>query len=150
VPLGLLGVLALVGVGGLAWWAGDDWRLRHMPPVTAVAALYQRLCRHGRRLAVPVETGSTPYEAAARLAGRVAELAQGRRWSTVAVSTVQEVRWLTGLYVRGLYSPHAPNAAEQAQAIRAWRRLRRQLWLAWMWSRLERVFSTTVRSARVS
>ncbi len=150
VPLGLLGVLALVGLGGLAWWAGDGWRLRRMPPAVAVATLYQHLCRHGRRLAVPVETGSTPYEAAARLAGRVTELTQGRRWSTVAVSTVQEVRWLTDLYVRGLYSPHAPSAAEQAQAIRAWRRLRRQLWLVRMWSRLERLFSTTVRSARVS
>jgi transglutaminase-like putative cysteine protease len=137
--LGLLGGLAFLALGSVAWWVTDGWRLRRLPPPAAVAALYQRLLRHGRRLAVPALVGDTPYEFAAGLAGEVAELARERRWGAALAATPQEVRRLTDLYVRGLYSPHDPNVAEQAQAIKAWQRLRWPLWLAWLWQKAGRM-----------
>jgi len=133
--LGLLGALVALTLGSLAWWVADGWRLRRMPPVAAVVTLYQRLYRYGQRLAVPAGVGTTPYEFATELAGRVAKLAQDKRRSAVLASTRQEVRWLTDLYVRGLFSPYGLNAAEKAQAIQTWQRLRRHLWLAWVWQK---------------
>ncbi len=133
--LGLLAALVALTLVYLVWWVADGWRLRRMPPVAAVVTLYQRLYRYGQRLAVPAGVGTTPYEFAADLVGRVAELAQDKRFGVVLASTVQEVRWLTDLYVRGLYSRYGLSAAEKAQAIETWQRLRRQLWLAWVWQK---------------
>jgi len=133
VVLGLVGGLALLGLAGGAWWAFDGWRLRRMSPTSTTAALYQRLQRQGRRIAVPPGVGDTPYEYAAGLAQRLADLAHGRRWAAAVASTDHELGWLIDLYVRGLYSPRDPDSAEQAQAIRAWRRLRWRLRLAWLW-----------------
>ena len=133
--LGLLSVLLALTLGCLAWWVADGWRLRRMSPVAAVVTLYQRLYRHGQRLAVPAGVGTTPYEFAADLAERVAVLAQDKRFSAVLASTVQEVRWLTDLYVRGLYSRYGLSTAEKAQAVETWQRLSRHLWLAWMWQK---------------
>lgn len=133
--LGLLGALVALMLGCLSWWIADGWRLRRMPPVAAVVTLYQRLYRYGQRLSVAAEVGTTPHEFATNLAGRVAELAQDERFGAVLASTVQEVRWLTDLYVRGLYSRYGLNSAEKAQAIETWQRLSRHLWLAWMWQK---------------
>jgi transglutaminase-like putative cysteine protease len=137
VALGALGALGTLTLGSLTWWAVDGWRLRRMPPATTVTMLYQRLYRHGRRLAAPVETGSTPHEFKTALAERVIALTQGRRWASAPASVTQRLGWLTDLYVRKLYSPHAPVATEQAQAIKTWRQLRRQLWLAWLWKKVK-------------
>ncbi len=135
VPLGGLAFLAL---GSLAWWMGDSWRLRRLPPAEAIAALYQRLYRHGRRLVVPTQVGDTPYEFEAGLTERVTALAQDRRWGETLAVADQEVRWLTDLYVQGLYSPHKPDAADRSQALKRWQQLRRKLWLAWIWHRTQK------------
>jgi hypothetical protein len=132
--LAMLGGLVLLGLGGLTWWFVDRMRLRRMSPLATVTVLYQRLYRFGWRLAVPVETGDTPYEFAAALTRRMTGLAQDRPLPVVLVSTSQ-VHWLTDLYVRGLYSSHEPSAAEKAQAIRTWQRLRRHMWRMWVWQR---------------
>jgi len=133
VPLAGLAFLAL---GSLAWWIGDSWRLRRIPPAEAIARLYQSLYRHGQRLAVPTEAGDTPYEFEAGLTERVTHLARHRRWGETSAGTCREVRWLTDLYVQGLYSPHKPDTADRSQALKRWQRLRRKLWLAWMWHRI--------------
>ena len=131
--LGLPGGLALLVLAGVVWSAAEDWWLRHLKPAAAAAMLYRRLQRHGRRLAVPMRAGDTPYEFAASLTGWVADLAQKGRWSEVLPPAVQEVRQLTGLYVQASYSSHLPGAADQALAIQIWQRLRWRLWLAWVW-----------------
>ena len=76
--LGAVGTLALLALGGLTWRVADGWWLQRMPPDATVAALYRRLYRHGRWLAVLVEDGDTPYEFAARLAARVDEMSSAR------------------------------------------------------------------------
>ncbi len=136
----LLGGGAFLVIGGLAWSAADGWRLRRLTPVVAVATLYQRLRRHGQRLAVPTWTGDTPYEFAASLAERVNTLAQEKRWGMVLAPAHQEVHRLTHLYVRASYSAHRLSPTEQTQAIQTWRCLRRRLWLVWLsvwWARVK-------------
>jgi transglutaminase-like putative cysteine protease len=133
--LGPLGVVAFVLLGSIGWWAADGWRLWRSPPVEVVATLYQRLYRHGRRLAIPARMGDTPYEFAAALTEQLAELAQERRSGTDATLITQHIDRLTDLFVRGLYSSDKPDAAEKAKAIRTWRRLRRNLWWAWLWQK---------------
>lgn len=127
------GVLVFLGLMAIAWPIADGWRLRRLRPTIVVAMLYQRLCRHGRGLGVPMWSGDTPYEFAASLAGRVSDLAKGRRWGGTLIPAAHEVRWLTDLYVRTCYSPHHPDITDQMQAIKTWQRLYRRLWLARVW-----------------
>jgi len=141
--LAWLVVPAALALGGLGWWLADGWWLRSRPPEAAVAVLYGRLYRHGERLALPVETGNTPYEFAARLTVRIAEAVRGKRRESFLTSITQGVQWLTDLYVRGLYSPHRPDEVEKRQAIRTWARLRRWLWRVWV----ERAASSVKRNA---
>jgi hypothetical protein len=130
-----LSVVAFFLLGGLGWWIADGWRLWRSPPAEVVTTLYQRLYRHGRRLAVPTRTGDTPYEFAAGLTERLAELAQERRPGADATLSLQYIDRLTDLFVRGLYSSDKPDAAVKAKAIRTWRRVRQDLWWAWLWQK---------------
>jgi hypothetical protein len=139
--LGLLGTLiglAVLGSAVLVWWKADSWRLRRLPPAAVADKLYQRLYRHGRLLAVPAGAGDTPYEFAEGLTERVTELAQDRQLGETSTSTNQDVHWLTDLYVQGLFSPHKPTTAHRSQAMKTWQRLRRRMWLAWIWQTTRR------------
>ena len=136
--LGLAGgmvLLVMAGFGGLAF---DGWRLRRGSPTQTVTALYQRLQRHGQRLAQPAGAGETPYEFAVSLTERIAALAQGSRWAGLFGAAPHEVRQLTELYVQALFSPHPPDSDAQTQAIRTWQHLRRRLWLLWLRLTLKR------------
>jgi transglutaminase-like putative cysteine protease len=135
---GLAGGLALLVLAGGTWSVVDVWRLRRLHPVLALAVVFQRLCRYGRWLNVPMKSGDTSYEFAASLAGWVTGLPRGR-WARVFAPVTRESYWLTDLYVRGLYSPYVPDAADQARAIRMWQKLRRRLWLAWAWTLICRI-----------
>jgi transglutaminase-like putative cysteine protease len=135
VLLGALGLAATLALGGLAWWAVDGWRLQRLSPALAVSTLYQRLYHHGQRLAVPTQAGSTAHEFETALARRVITLTQNRRGAAPPASIAQNTRWLTDLYTRELYSPHSPNSTEQTQALKTWRQLQSQLWLAWLWKK---------------
>jgi transglutaminase-like putative cysteine protease len=133
---GLLGGPFLFALGAVVWWIVDGWRLKRLAPMEAVITLYRRLYRHGQRLAVMERVGRTPHEFAGELTGRLAELAHERGSDPALPSFSQGVHWLIDLYVRGLYSPHEPSAAEKARAIETWGRLRQRLWLVWVRQRL--------------
>lgn len=124
------GVLVLTLASAGVWSFLDEWRLRRLPAKTVVIRLYRRLYRHGRRLDVLPWQGATPREFAAALGMRMRGLAEGRRWGAFLSAASGEIRWLTDLCTRALYSPHLPRKAEHKQAIRTWSRLRRRLWLA--------------------
>jgi len=154
--LGLLGGVVLLSLGGFAHSVLDAWRLRRMSPEAAIASLYQRLHRHGRRLAVPVRPGDTPFEYVASLTDHLGGLTRKRLGVAVLTPVALEARWLAGLYVRTCYAPRAPDVAEQSQAIRMWRRLRRRLWLAWAFQAGSSIFrlsspssSSTHRAGRL-
>jgi transglutaminase-like putative cysteine protease len=134
-PLGwsLLVGLVLLLAGGGVWSAIDAWRLRRLPPAAAITLLYRRLARFSRRLNVPDWAGSTPYESAGLLAGRLAALARTGRRAALLAPAAGEIHRLADLYVQASYSHHPPTSAEQGQAVTTWQRLRRRLWLAWLW-----------------
>lgn len=139
--LGWLAVIGLVSLGGLSRSAIDSWRLHRMPPETTVAVLYWRLQRHGRRLAVPMQPGTTPYEYLTSLTEHMAGAARSRAWQAILFPAVQQAHWLIGLYVRTCYGPQSPNITDQRQAIRMWQHLNRRLWLVC----LSRVWRSTLQ-----
>jgi transglutaminase-like putative cysteine protease len=144
----LSGMVALLALASLARSAIDGWRLHRMPPERMVAILYQRLYRHGRRLAVSAQPGDTPFEYLASLAGRVGDVAENRLLAIVLANAAQEARWLVGLYVRTCYGPFSPDAVDRKQAIRTWRRLRWRLRLARVFQVWDSVRHLTVASSR--
>jgi hypothetical protein len=146
----VMGGLALLGLAAAGWWALDRRRLLGQRPVAALASLYGRLQRHGRRLKVPMRAGDTPHEFGRAFAGWMSGVAQGRsadrlargphgavqgRVGAAVTAGAEELAWLTGLYARASYSPRSPDAADQAQAVRVWGRLRWRLLLARLWQR---------------
>jgi hypothetical protein len=122
VPLAGVGLLLLVA----GWWQLDLWRLARLTPAALVVAVYQRLERHGSRLAVPLQPGDTPFEFAANFNARVVQRAGDRPALTPIPGEVEQ---LTRLYVQTAYSHHPPQANEKRQTIHIWRNLRRRLWL---------------------
>jgi hypothetical protein len=149
--LGLAGAIALLGLGGITWSLIDSWRLRRLSPKDLAVVLYWRLHRHGRRLAVPIRPGDTPYEFAASLAECLAAISRTDHWSTMLTAAAQESRWLAALYVRTCYGSYSLSATDLGQAIHTWRRLRRRLWLVWILqtaSFIPQLTSAFSRSAR--
>ena len=131
VGLGIGGGLLALALGCLAvWLVVDAWRLRRLPPGAAVLDLYRRLYRYARWLGAGFREGHTPHEFATILTLRLKELAQGHRGGRRLLPAMGEIRWLTELCARTLYSLHEPQASEQAEAVQSWSRLRRRLWLA--------------------
>jgi transglutaminase-like putative cysteine protease len=127
--LGWLLALALPVLIVRTWLAIDERRLRKVAPPAAVARLYQRVRRQGRRLAVPAHVGDTPYEFADSFAGWATRLAQENRWGEIMTGVVFEVRRLVDLYVEATYTPHPLRAVDSWYALEAWKKLRWRLWL---------------------
>jgi transglutaminase-like putative cysteine protease len=154
---GLIAGLVVLGLAAHVWWALDRRRLLRQQPGVALASLYSRLLRQGRRLRVPMQPGDTPHEFGRSFAGWLKGLTRG--WSNsereqagdgsqrgrqrsgrgrlgAAVATgADELVWLTRLYARATYSPRSPDPAEQARAVRVWEMLRWRLLLAQLWQR---------------
>jgi hypothetical protein len=129
--LGAAGGLLALALGCVTvWFFVDAWRLRHLPPGATVIDLYRRLYRYAQRLGAGSREGDTPYEFADTLVVRLKRLALGRRGGQHLLAAMDEIRWLTELCARTLYSLHKPKASEQAEAVEIWSRLRRRLWLA--------------------
>jgi transglutaminase-like putative cysteine protease len=132
----LLGASAFLILTGVVWVAVDDWRLRHLKPAVVVAMAYRRLQRYGRRLAVQMQGGDTPYEFARSWAAWTAEL----RWQSPLSRVLhfdaweigKDVHQLADLYVQTSYSPRALDDSERMRVVRIWQRLRRRLWLVWL------------------
>jgi transglutaminase-like putative cysteine protease len=134
--LWLLGVSAFLILTGVVWVTVDDWRLHHLKPAVVVAMAYGRLQRYGRRLAVQMQEGDTPYEFARSWATWTVELRWQRPWRRVLHFDAREIRkdvhQLTDLYVRTRYSPRAPDDSDRMCVVRIWQRLRGRLWLVWL------------------
>ncbi len=126
-----IGVAAAVAVGA-AGLAIERWQLSRREPAAIAAMLYERLRRHGRRLAVPMLAGDTPYEFAHSFA-RHLSLARGGRRDKVLPLAVQDMRHLVEYYVQVTYSPDLPDEVDRVDLVRAWHRLRWRLWSARVW-----------------
>jgi len=139
------GGLAALSLAAAVWSAVAWRRLRFLSPTAVAEVLYRRLWQHAQRLDVPLRAGNTPYEFAASFAERIERLAQGGRWS--AKTAAEEIHRLVEFYVRASYTPRPPDAADRAEAIQTWQRLRRRLWLAWVRRRWPKRSRTVGRSS---
>lgn len=140
-PVQVLAVASILLAGaGIAWLLLDAWRLRRLPPEAAVASVYERFHRQGRRLTT-TPLGDTPYEFARQVSERIHNLAETSYWRGLLQPASDEVDTLTSLYVRTEYSPHQPNTEDKARVLDAWRRLRGRLWLV----RLHKAITSNLR-----
>jgi transglutaminase-like putative cysteine protease len=130
--VGLVGLMLLAVLGATAWSLVDSSRLHRASPKAAVATIYWRLMRHGRRLAVPMQPGDTPYEFTNSLSEQMICTADSKQWGALVTPGVKELRSLADLYVQTCYGRYLPDAAARREAIRTWQRLRRRLWLVWI------------------
>ena len=129
-----------VGLILLAWAAyqADLSLLRRKGAQAAVAAVYQRLYRMGRRLDLQAEGWLTPYEFETRLQDRLREI-QGRAGrNDLTAETSRKVRSLTHFYVLSLFSPRPLEADVQETAITYWKQIRWHLLRAVIISRWRR------------
>lgn len=126
---GMLGV-GLVGFAGLGILVTEFLVLRLLTPARAIALIFGRLTRAARGLDLPVRAAHTPNEIGAQLRGYLGALARAHAWWREAEA---RVALLTALYVQVAYSPRPADARDRARALRAWRALRWQLGLAWVW-----------------
>jgi hypothetical protein len=106
---------------------------------TASATLYRRLFRQGQRLEIAQQPNSTPHEYTASLNAHIGSLASPDRWQPnwqEQIQAAQEESWtVLNLYTRTIYSSQAPDREAVHQAIQAWNKLRRRLWLVRVLSR---------------
>ncbi len=126
--LGLVlpGIAALVWV----WFSVDEWVLKRIAPAQAVAQLYRRLYRHGRKLGAPAQNGATPYEFAANLERQIDAISGTSHWQKSFALARQYLRTLTNSYAQCQYSPHPLARAERDKIVTQWAHLRRKLLLA--------------------
>ena len=126
---GVIGI-AVLGLLYLIWTLSDAWRLRRMPAIAASTALYRRLYRQGVRLEIPRQPGDTPYELNISLNDHIKALSTRPRWREQVQLARQETQLLVDLYARAIYGQLPPDRGSLRQAVRAWMKLRRRLWLA--------------------
>jgi transglutaminase-like putative cysteine protease len=125
---GMVGLVVLA-LAGWAWVAIDGWRLRRLKPAATATALYGRLRRQARRLAVPMRASDTPNEFAAAFAAWAANISQEEYWDEWLAALIQRVRYLVECYVQAIYASRSLDDPEQQRAIQTWRKLGWHLWL---------------------
>jgi len=124
---GLIGSLILTII---LWLSIESWWLSRLSPSAAITGIYARLYRQARYLDVIVQRGDTPSEFSASLLRHLDERKKNQFIDHFLIPAGTEMHRLTIFYSRTTYSQHAPDAADQQNAIQLWQRLRRRLWLA--------------------
>lgn len=126
--------ITVAGILFIIIWLGvDAWRLRSLSPEAIVMDLYRRLYRQGKWLVKSSGVGLTPFEFQARIDLVLSSPTHRKSQATWTSFISQEIKLLTGLYVKALYSPYPVLEEDKQTALRIWRRLRRQLWFARWW-----------------
>lgn len=119
-PLGGIGLIVFTAA---AIFTADSLVLRRLSPTDAATAIYRRLRRFAKWLRVRSGASDTPYEFAEAFSDRALQLSKEQRWRKTIAPIAPDMRWLIDLYARAAYSPRAPQAYEQTQAVAMWRRL---------------------------
>jgi hypothetical protein len=107
----------------------DIWRLSRLPRAEALARLFKRMARCGRKLA-NLPQGATPYELSERVSSRLEALGQAPLAGGTLIPAMKDVSRLTELHARASYSARPPKEDDLAGAFQIWRRLRWRLWAA--------------------
>jgi len=124
--------LLAIGVGVVAWFVVDRWRLLHLSTVEVASEVYNRLQRHSKKLRIKTDIGITPYELSDAVVNHVAQMTRKEFWGWALAPAQGEINLLTNSYVQVSYSPHKLGDDAKGEMIRSWWKLRRRLWIAWL------------------
>ncbi len=120
----------IILICGFLWIGFDLFRLHRSAPLRTLQLLYERL----RRLARPVIGYSlksqTAHAYSLALMERLSALKVSPRTQNLLVPAYDEIRQITELFLRSLFSPLPPTHMEVKDAIKSWSRLRWRLILA--------------------
>jgi len=120
----------IILICGFLWIGFDLFRLHRSAPLRTLQLLYERL----RRLARPVIGYSlksqTAHAYSLALMERLSALKVSPRTQNLLVPAYDEIRQITELFLRSLFSPLPPTHMEVKGAIKSWSRLRWRLILA--------------------
>lgn len=125
----VVGAVVSVVLGAFVLLWVDRLRLGRLSPSAVVIELYQRMRRYGAHFPVPLHPGDTPYEFSAVLSGYLTAIAKNDFWKPWLLRATQDIWHITNLVVWEQFSPHPRGYVARDQAIRAWRRLRKRLFL---------------------
>jgi hypothetical protein len=135
--LALLALSALLGA--VLWWSLAELGLYRTPAEALPVKIFVRLYRMARRLGIPLQPGDTAYRFTARLEGYFA-LFEGSSLLASGMDTASEAaRRLAGAYVRQSFAPEGELRIDPIELIRAYRKLRRQLWILYLLKTLYRL-----------
>ncbi|HEY42592.1 MAG TPA: transglutaminase domain-containing protein [Anaerolineae bacterium] len=134
--------LLAIGVGVVAWFVVDRWRLLHLSTVEVASEVYNRLQRHSKKLKIKTDVGITPYELSDIVVNHVAQMARRRFWGWALAPAQEEMIFLTNSYAQVSYSTHLLGDDAKGQMIRTWWKLRRRFWIAWLRTKFGRLPSS--------
>ena len=123
----ILVVLGILLLSRLFWAVAETWRLQRLPARLALAHIYRRMYRSGKRLEIPTVPGNTPSEIGRLLIHRLEQVAPAAGEISPAGRQIQA---LADAYARQIYGSQLLEENDRQQAIQDWRIVRRQLWLA--------------------
>jgi transglutaminase-like putative cysteine protease len=114
----------------ISWQLATVWWLQRSSASRAVAWIYKRVYRQGRKVTGPLRKGETAHEFAARLEAKLDFLSQHSHLRKILDPAALEIISLTNIYNQAIFSPRPPRRDDVSQAFRTWRRLRWRLTLA--------------------
>jgi transglutaminase-like putative cysteine protease len=131
--------LLVIGVGIIAWFVVDRWRLLRLSAVEVASEVYKQIRRHSKKLRIKTDIGITPYELSDTVVSHVAQMTR-IRFLGWALDPVQgEISYLTNSYVKASYSPHKLEDDAKGEMIKTWWKLRRRFWIAWLRTKFRRL-----------
>ena len=105
----------------------ESWWLTLRPADKAITAIHRRLYRQGHVWGVPINAARTPHEFAEAFSTKLENFTAHKRLTPIVAAVQADVQWLTGVYVRLLFSPHPPSQEEHRQAVQNWANIRKGL-----------------------
>jgi hypothetical protein len=114
----------------MVWITVDEWLLKRQTPNEMASKIYGRLYQYGRRLGVPADKESTPYEFASSLKDQVVSLPIKLLAKQPMIHLSKSIELLTQFYVQAQYSPESLEDQDKSKILSIWQPLRRQLFLA--------------------
>ena len=105
----------------------ESWWLTLRPADKAITAIHRRLYRQGHVWGVPINAARTPHEFAEAFSTKLENFTAHKRLTPIVAAVQADVQWLTGVYVRLLFSPHPPSHEEHRQAVQNWANIRKGL-----------------------
>ena len=131
----LVGALLLVVLG---WLVAEVW-LYLTPTRRLPEKIFRRLYRSSLRVGIPLQPGDTAFVFARKLNQYLILLSRESRWENWILSHTTSINEMTDIFVWHLFSRSEKEHFDKITVIRAYRRIRRLLWVLGLLTKLYRV-----------